>query len=80
MRQTLAGVSIRRIRARSKSMCVHFRQSKADGGKSRPVAARDRSPTDSSLMRVVVERGATWTAGTPARVLDRAVPFISTYA
>jgi serine/threonine-protein kinase len=55
-------------------------------GGTRPLWSRDGrelfylSPTDSSLMRVVVERGATWTASTPGRVLDRAVPFISTYA
>ena len=34
------------------------------------------SPTDSALMRVTVEPRTTWTASTPARVLDKATPFL----
>ena len=55
-------------------------------GGTRPLWSRDGrelfylSPTDSSLMHVVVEHGATWMATEPAKVLDRPVPFISTYA
>ena len=55
-------------------------------GGTRPLWSRDGrelfylSTTDSSLMHVVVERSATWMASAPARVLDRPVPFTSTYS
>ena len=55
-------------------------------GGTRPMWSRDGqelfylSPIDNSLMHVMVEHSGTWTASAPAKLLDRPVPFISTFS
>jgi len=55
-------------------------------GGTRPLWSRNGrelfylSPMDSSLMNVAVEPGPTWAAGAPAKLLERPVPYMATYA